>query len=187
VFLAVVDPGVGTARGAIVVKADGRGFVAPDNGLLSIVWQRARRRECARIAWRPARLTSSFHGRDLFAPVVAALATNRVPRGWLARKAEPSVILPDRDLGEVIYVDHYGNAVTGLRPAGRARILLVGRRKLPYARTFEEAKGAFWYENSMGLVEIAVPRASAARALRLKNGSPVAWQSARGPGSRGSR
>jgi S-adenosylmethionine hydrolase len=176
VFLAVVDPGVGTAREAIVVKVDGRSFVAPDNGLLSIVWQRARRRECARIAWRPARLTSSFHGRDLFAPVAAALATNRVPRGWLAQKAKPSVILPDRDLGEVIYIDHYGNAATGLRPAGRARILLVGRRKLPYARTFEEAQGAFWYENSMGLVEIALPRGSAARRMKLRIGCPVRWQ-----------
>jgi S-adenosylmethionine hydrolase len=54
----------------------------------------------------------------------------------------------------------------------------VGRRALPFARTFEEAAGPFWYQNSMGLVEIAAPRGNAARRLRLKIGSPVAWVSA---------
>jgi S-adenosylmethionine hydrolase len=187
VFLAVVDPGVGTARDAIVVKADGGSFVGPDNGLLSVVWQRARRRECARIAWRPERLTPSFHGRDLFAPVAAALATGRVPRGWLSPKRAPEVLLPDRDLGRIIYIDHYGNAATGLRPSGTNRIVRVGRRNLEYARTFDEAKGPFWYENSMGLAEIAVPRGSAARKLRLQVGTPVAWRDAKPPRSRGSR
>lgn len=187
VFLALVDPGVGTGRDAIVVKADGRSFVGPDNGLLSLVWQRARRRACARIVWRPERLTSSFHGRDLFAPVAAALATGRVPRGWLAPKRAPDVLLPGEDLGEVVYIDHYGNAATGLRASGRQRMLRVGRRNLEYARTFEDAKGPFWYENSMGLAEIAAPRRSAARKLRLKVGTPVAWRDARRRGSRGSR
>jgi S-adenosyl-L-methionine hydrolase (adenosine-forming) len=187
VFLAVVDPGVGTGRDAIVVKADGRSFVGPDNGLLSIVWQRARRRECLRIAWRPERLTSSFHGRDLFAPVAAALARKRVPYGWLVSKSRPAVLLPEGDLGRVIYVDHYGNAVTGLRPANRRATLLVGRRRLPYARTFEEATGPFWYENSMGLVEIALPSGSAARKLSLGIGSKASWRRPRAPRSRGSR
>lgn len=176
VFVAVVDPGVGGRRDAIVVKADGRSFVGPDNGLLSLVWQRARRRECARIAWRPERLSSSFHGRDLFAPVAAALAAKRLPRDWLARKEKPAILLPAGDLDQVIYIDHYGNAVTGLRPASTKSILGVGRRRLSYRPTFSEAKGPFWYENSMGLVEIAVPRGSAARKLRLKVGSPVAWR-----------
>ena len=183
VFLAVVDPGVGTARDAIVVEADRRSFVGPDNGLLSLVWQRARRRKCARIAWRPERLSSSFHGRDLFAPVAAALAAKRVPRGWLVSKKEPSVLLPDRELSQVIYIDHYGNVVTGLRPGDKSALLRVGRRSLPYARTFGDANGPFWYENSMGLVEIAHPQGSAARRLRLRIGSPVS----RAPGSRGSR
>jgi len=175
VFLAVVDPGVGTARDAIVVKADGRSFVGPDNGLLSLVWQRARRRRCWRIAWRPERLTSSFHGRDLFAPVAAALATKRVPRGWLSPKAAPGVILENADLPQIIYIDHYGNAVTGLRPMGENASLRAGGHTLRHARTFEQAKGPFWYENSMGLVEIAVPRGSAARRLKLKIGSRVSW------------
>jgi hypothetical protein len=175
--LAVVDPGVGGKRDAIVVEADGRAFVGPDNGLLSLVWQRARKRKCFRIAWRPARLTSSFHGRDLFAPVAAALAVKRVPRNWLAAKREPDVQLEDRDLPRIIYIDHYGNAVTGLRKCKTSWRLRARGRTVAYARTFEEAKGAFWHENSMGLVEIAAPRGSAAKRLHLRIGSPVAWVS----------
>jgi S-adenosylmethionine hydrolase len=171
----VVDPGVGGRRDAIVVRADGRTFVGPDNGLLSIVWQRARRRNCFRIAWRPERLSSSFHGRDLFAPLAAELARGRVPRGWLAARERPGVLLDARDLSRVIYVDHYGNAVTGLR-ASRISTkdkIRLGKQAVPYARTFEAARGLFWYSNSMGLVEIAASKGSAARSLRLRVGSPV--------------
>jgi S-adenosylmethionine hydrolase len=157
-----------------VTEIDGRHFVGPDNGLLSILWQRARRRKCRRIAWRPERLSSSFHGRDLFAPVAAALAMGRVPRGWLAAKARPDVLLPADDLPRVIYIDHYGNAVTGLRFTKGNTTLRVARRVVRYARTFEEARGPFWHENSIGLIEIAAPRSSAARELRLRLGTPVA-------------
>ncbi len=177
VFLAVVDPGVGGRRDAIVVEADGRRFVGPDNGLLSLVWQRARRRKCFRIAWRPARLTSSFHGRDLFAPVAAALAT-KLPRGWLFSKAHPEILLRDGELARVIYIDHYGNAFTGLRKFRKSWRLRAGGRTLSYARTFEDASGPFWYENSMRLAEIAAPRGSAAKLLRLRIGSRVSWLTA---------
>ena len=175
VFLAVIDPGVGGKRDAIVVEADGRRFVGPDNGLFSLVWHRGRQRRCWSIRWRPERLTSSFHGRDLFAPVAAALAT-KVLRRWLQPKRRPDVLLDDRDLARVIYIDHYGNACTGLRYHRRSWRLRARGRSLAHACTFEEAEGPFWYENSMGLIEIAAPKTSAARALRLKVGSPVAWQ-----------
>ena len=123
VFVAVIDPGVGGPRDAIVVQAEGRSFVGPDNGLLSVLWQRAKRRRCRRIVWRPDSLSSSFHGRDLFAPVAAALARGRAPAGWLAALRAPRVLLDAADLEQVIFVDHYGNAMTGLRaeklvPAG---------------------------------------------------------------------
>lgn len=144
--------------------------------MLSLPWRRRRQRHCWRIRWRPQRLTTSFHGRDLFAPVAAALAAKPVPRGWLERKNQPDTLLADRDLAAVIYIDRYGNAVTGLRRSRNGARLRVGGRSVGFAPTFEKAKGPFWYENSMGLVEIAAPRASAARLLRLKVGSPVAWQ-----------
>ncbi|HEY6820443.1 MAG TPA: SAM-dependent chlorinase/fluorinase [Burkholderiales bacterium] len=174
VFFAVVDPGVGGPRDAIAVRADGRTFVGPDNGLLSIVWQRARRRRCWRITWRPRKLSRSFHGRDLFAPVAAALA-KRVPRGWLAPKRRLDVDLPAEDLAQVMYIDHYGNAMTGLRAASvspNSEIRANGKT-LRRGNTFEAARAPFWYENSIGLVELAAPRASAARLLRLKVGSPI--------------
>ena len=172
--MAVVDPGVGGRRDSIVVQLNGQSFVGPDNGLLSVLWRRAHARKCWRIRWRPARLSRSFHGRDLFAPVAAALAT-RVPRGWLEPKKAPEVLLGAADLPRVIYIDHYGNAVTGLRSLKRSATLQAGGRSLRFASTFEEAAGPFWYENSIGLVEIAAPHASAALLLRLKIGGAVAW------------
>lgn len=175
VFLAIVDPGVGGARRAIVVEAEGRHFVGPDNGLMSVVWQRARRRRCHEVAWRPARLSASFHGRDLFAPVAAAIAVGRVPRGWLRKADAPAVRLPAEDCYQVVYIDHYGNAMTGVRASAvrRDAHLVVGRRRLPFARTFVEAKGPFWTENSLGLVEIAVPCDHAASRLGLRVGQRI--------------
>jgi hypothetical protein len=176
VFFAVIDPGVGGSREAIVVDADGRTFVGPDNGLLSVVWQRAARRRCRRIAWRPERLSDTFHGRDLFAPVAARLGAGRVPRGWLAPARAPAVLLDAGDYAAVIYIDHYGNAATGLRAAGvrRGAIVRTKGRSLRYARTFGDAgPQPFWHANSLGLVELAASRASAARRLGLKVGSPV--------------
>lgn len=177
VFLAVVDPGVGGPRDAIVVVADGRTFVGPDNGLLSVIWQRAQRRRLRRIAWHPSRLSETFHGRDLFAPVAARLAGRRLPRAWLAAKSAPDVLVDGNDLAAIIYIDHYGNAFTGLRAEGlpRSAVLRVAGRSLRYARTFQEAaqRRAFWHANSLGLVEIAANGASAARNLGLKVGSRV--------------
>ena len=176
-FLAVVDPGVGGDRRAIVVEADGRRFVGPDNGLFELVWRRATKRRVLTIDWRPDRLSTSFHGRDLFAPVAARLASGQgvalTPVDGLAAAARD---WPD-DLPEIVYIDHYGNAMTGLRaeaiPAG-AMVEIVGRR-LARLRTFSDAGegAAFWYENANGLVEIAVNRGRADRELGLTPGSPL--------------
>ena len=85
------------------------------------------------------------------------------------------MLLPPGDLAQVIYIDHYGNCMTGIRAMSisRSAQLHAGRRKLRFARTFVEARGPFWYENSLGLVEIAVPRRSAARRLRLRVGCEI--------------
>jgi S-adenosylmethionine hydrolase len=74
VFLCVVDPGVGSERPAIIVEADGRWYVGPGNGLFEILQRRAERTRCWEIDWKPERISASFHGRDLFAPVAATLA-----------------------------------------------------------------------------------------------------------------
>ncbi|MCS7101388.1 MAG: SAM-dependent chlorinase/fluorinase, partial [Burkholderiaceae bacterium] len=153
--------------------------VGPDNGLLSVVYQRAAPAQCARIAWRPPAASASFHGRDLFAPVAARLAAGTLPRDWLVAKARPDVLLDPAPLPRVIYVDHYGNCMTGIPARGierNARLAVAGR-EIAYARVFGEAApdAPFWYENSIGLVEIALPRGSAAATLAIGIGTPVAW------------
>lgn len=172
-FCCVVDPGVGGARAAVVLRADGRWFVAPDNGLLGVVEARAGNAGAYEILWRPKHLSATFHGRDLFAPVAAMLARGETP-DWrpLGRPLRPEG-WPD-DLARVVYVDHYGNVMTGLR-ADRVRRLAVGGRELSRRGTFSEAAPgtAFWYENANGLAEIAVNRGSAAATLDLTVGDAV--------------
>src|SRR5512132_1378562 len=115
VFLCVVDPGVGGTRPAIILEIDDRWYVGPGNGLFELVQRRAGKAQCFDITWKPERLSSSFHGRDLFAPVAAMLARGERPPG------EPRKNNGDRrpnwtdDLAEIVYVDHFGNAMTGLR------------------------------------------------------------------------
>ena len=90
VILAVVDPGVGSARAALAIEADQRWYVGPDNGLFEIVLRRARAAQCWRIDWRPAAISATFHGRDLFAPVAAGLAQGEPPPGRPGPAAIPS-------------------------------------------------------------------------------------------------
>jgi S-adenosyl-L-methionine hydrolase (adenosine-forming) len=177
VLLAVVDPGVGSARAPVIVEGEGRWYVGPDNGLFEIVARRAATVRTWEIQWRPAALSASFHGRDLFAPIAAQIARGERPShppraAGIGRHAG----WPD-DLPEVVYIDRYGNAMTGLRaamlPAG-ARLAVSGR-SLARARTFSDVPPgeAFWYENSNGLAEIAVNVGRAEDELRLAIGSAI--------------
>ncbi len=86
VILAVVDPGVGGPRGALVVEADGRWLVGPDNGLFELVLRRARAAAASRSPGGRSALSATFHGRDLFAPVAARLALGRRPPGGRPRR-----------------------------------------------------------------------------------------------------
>jgi S-adenosylmethionine hydrolase len=177
VFLCVVDPGVGSERDAVVVQADGQWFVGPDNGLLSVVAARAASTRTWRITWRPERLSASFHGRDVFAPVAGWISRGELDADKLSETSGLQVQLGAGDLAEVIYVDHYGNALTGLR-AGKlskhARFC-VANSEVAYARVYPEVPTghAFWYENSLGLVEIAVNGGSAAMQLEVCIGAPI--------------
>lgn len=178
VFLAVVDPGVGGERPAVVVEADGRWYVGPDNGLFELVIRRARIAQCWEIFWRPEAMSASFHGRDLFAPVAGQLARGEMPPppsrpGAIGRHPD----WPD-DLPEIVYLDRYGNAMTGLRAKllpSEARLAACGR-VLARAQTFSNVPPgeAFWYENSNGLAEIAVNTGRADTALGLDIGSTIA-------------
>lgn len=185
IFLCVVDPGVGGARRAALIEADGRWYVGPDNGLFNVIATRADELTWRDITWQPERLSNSFHGRDLFAPVAARIArgetvpsvavgpVQRVRPGWPA------------DLHRIVYVDHYGNLVTGIRAAGldKSARLATGGASICYARTFSEVTPgtAFWYENANGLVEIAVNQGRACDVLRFAVGDTIALSMAGEP------
>lgn len=178
IVLCVVDPRVGTFRDRpMVARIDGRWYVGPDNGLFNTLIKHAGSAECFEITWRPERVSASFHGRDLYAPVAGMLAGGQPPPG-------PAVALPDLsswpdDLSRIIYIDHFGNAMTGLRAAvvPHDAALHVRGHAIRRARTFAAvAVGeAMWYENANGLVEIAVNRGRAEQVLDLRVGESVAW------------
>ncbi len=181
VVLSIVDPGVGTSREAIVMRADDRWFVGPENGLMAIVARCAQRCDLWRIRWRPQQLSASFHGRDLFAPVAAELG-----RGVLSAAAERlaaadvnSVLRPawPDDHAAIISFDHYGNAVTGLRASAvksGASLKCAGHTITPAEIFGSVPRGTpFWYVNSSGLVEIAANQASVQQVLGLEQGALV--------------
>lgn len=178
VFLCVVDPGVGTDRAPLVIEASGRRFVGPDNGLFEMILRRVPGARAWTISWRPERLSHSFHGRDLFAPVAAALATGAaVPAPGLVETSPGDLLRPDwpDDLAEVVYVDVFGNAMTGLRAQAvdRQAVLVAGGRRIVRAETFGAVSPgeALWYVNSNGLVEVAVNGGRADAVLGLSVGS----------------
>lgn len=176
-LVAVVDPGVGTARRPLALEADGRWLTGPDNGLLSVVAGRAVEARWWRIAWRPEALSASFHGRDLFAPVAARLLAGEAPSRLLAPLDAPPQTLPEGagDRPRVIAIDAFGNLITGLRAPRHAGTLALEGRPLPRVTTFGEVPvGApLVYANSLGLLEIAVNQGRAAETLGLAVGDLV--------------
>jgi S-adenosylmethionine hydrolase len=177
VILAVVDPGVGTSRKPVVLRARDCYFVGPDNGLLSVVAARSSDTAVWEIVWQPETLSRSFHGRDLFAPIAARLALGIFPSDALRPLAALEVRLGEADLARIVYIDHYGNAITGLRgdALARAALLAIHAHEVPHAEVFAGAPAGkvFWYVNSLGLAEIACNRGSAAMALGLAVGDSV--------------
>lgn len=176
-LLCVVDPGVGSERAGLLVRADGHWLIGPDNGLLARVACRADDGAAWRIGWQPERMSASFHGRDWFAPAAARLI--------LGEDLEPMPLelagmvgadWPD-ECATIVYVDHFGNLMTGVRAAGVAveAVLRVRGQPLPRARTFCEVEPgqAFWYENALGLIEIAVNQGRADRQLALGVGDTI--------------
>jgi len=178
IFLCVVDPGVGTGqRKPSVIEVDGQFFVGPDNGLFDVVARYSNNAIVSEILWRPDCLSSTFHGRDLFAPVAAHLSLGGCPKGYLGNSASFLTDSVAEELFELVYIDDYGNAMTGIRASSilSSVILRVHGYELSYATTFAVVpKGEmFWYENSVGLVELAVNCGNAAEKLGLNIGDNI--------------
>ena len=179
IFLCVVDPGVGSARPGVTVRIDGRWFVGPNEGLFALLARRAEVVECWQLPVSDA-AAPSFHGRDVFAPEVARLARGLEPGGT----AIEAVTLerpewPD-DLAQIVYIDRFGNAMSGLRSSTVAAeaVIAVNGHTLKSGRTFADNQPgtAFWYENSNGLIELAVNQGRADELLGLTIGSPLERQ-----------
>ena len=157
-----------------MIQADGRWFIGPDNGLFNVVEKQANEVQRYEILWQPEQLSSSFHGRDLFAPVAAMLSQWDMPENRILENRE---VTAADDFYQVIYLDHYGNAMTGIQAGtlSEQNKLVVEGEALNYAQTFSlVSKGqAFWYVNSNGLVEIAVNQGSAMEQLSLQVGTAV--------------
>jgi S-adenosylmethionine hydrolase len=193
VFLAVVDPGVGSPRRPLAVQAGGRLFVAPDNGLLTCVLVAhgdARAHVIANPALARREVSPVFHGRDLFGPAAAHLA-----RGLPIAEVGPLVSdlvrleLPVRRTrdgwqGEVLHADRFGNLTTTLRDVdlaalgtpgpGRLEVLVAGR-VLPFVRTYSDVPEGepCALVGSGGRLELAVNRGRADLLLAARRGEVV--------------
>lgn len=180
VILVVVDPGVGGVRPHAVVRADDRFYVGPDNGIFDVLVQQASQYSKFHIDWpRPA--SNTFHGRDVYAPIAGLIHQSGNLNDLKYNVAAPRSVQLAADLAEIIYIDSFGNAITGLRSSmlGRNDRLSVDDHDLPQAVTFGDVPvgECFWYENANGLVEIAANQASAAETLALKIGDEVSINS----------
>ena len=189
IHLAVVDPGVGTARRALcVVDPEGRRFVGPDNGLLTpFLGPGARAFAIAEGGLVPAPRFATFHGRDLFAPAAIALARGEEPAALgpavddPVRLAWPRAEVSAEEIrGETLAADPFGNVVTSIRagdlPAGSAVVRAeVGGRVARWVRTFGEGRPGelLALVGSGGRVELAVREESAAALLGRTRGLDV--------------
>lgn len=194
VHVAVVDPGVGSSRPILALEARGQRFLAPDNGLLpdSLVESpgaRLHRLDLDRLALPPLALpapSATFHGRDIFAPVAAALASGTVELTALGEpsRAHPCLLpAPARDAeaihGQVVTVDRFGNLITNLGrdliEAQRPRHVLLGERAIRIARTYAEARPGELLAliNAFDVIEVARRDGSAEAHLGLGRGTSV--------------
>ncbi len=214
IHLVVVDPGVGTTRQGLALRVDGMFYIAPDNGILSLV-TRGRPVEAAVSLDNPTfyrlgeDVSLTFHGRDIFAPAAAHLAAG-VPLAELGSPVTEWVTLPFPSpylrsphelVGEVLYLDHFGNAISNLgvlrwgeqsldfAPPGDAEGLpprlsrdaaIVCRgHSLGLSRTYGDVRSGtpLALIGSGGFLEIAVRDGSAGDDLGIRSGDQVVWKS----------
>ena len=208
VHLVVVDPGVGTARKAIATRTSWGTLVGPDNGVFSYLWAAnppEKTVELANAVYQQKPVSTTFHGRDIFAPAAAYLARG-VPLAEFGPPVESLIQLPTPSLelgngkisGRIIYLDHFGNAITSLGrltwegkylhlkaafgpeeiallPADKLRVV-VGEEKLTQLhRTYGNLKPStpLALVGSAGMLEIAVADGNAAQQLSLNVGDKV--------------
>lgn len=189
VHVAVVDPGVGSARRILALEARGHLFLAPDNGLLAdgllaSPGARVHEVDVARLALPTP--SATFHGRDVFAPVAAGLASGALDLTALGPPATPRPCALERPthtdeaiVGAVVTVDRFGNLITNLGQdllaSESARYVLLGERPVPIVRTYSDADPGelLALVNAFDVIEVARRDGNAEAYLGLGRGTPV--------------
>lgn len=197
IFVAVVDPGVGSDRKSIVIKSNnGKLFVGPDNGLMVPAAKGAGIAEVREITnralMRPGDISSTFHARDVFGPVAGNLAAGAsfesvgpIVSDIVELPQQEAVAGEGRAVGRVLHADEYGNLITnipisdvetiGLKIGSTAR-LRIGEKDIiaKYVHTYSDVEtGAPLFLNNRGFVEAAINRGNLAREVDAANGSSV--------------
>lgn len=194
IHVAVVDPGVGSNRRAILIEAHGQFFVGPDNGIFSYVCDEMKPRifHLNNPKYFRQPVSDTFNGRDIFAPVAAALARGIVPKR-LGVQVDEYVRLPSLKpetsqsgviTGRVIHIDHFGNCVTNITQRELTdkmtndgfRVTIQGRQVDTLRRFYaEETRGnqVFCIWGSAGFLEVAAKNQSVAKLLKAKRGDSV--------------
>ena len=182
IHVAVVDPGVGSERRSIIVSAGNHLFVGPDNGIFTYIYDRdpsfdAYHITATRYFRRP--VSATFHGRDIFAPVAAALSNGVDPSSLGPRISDP-VRLSIPAGPQIIHIDRFGNLITNITRdqfTEGSRLSVNGRVISAFRNFFGENVGetdepfAIW--GSTGFLEIAINGGSAAEILRVKRGDQI--------------
>ncbi|MGV6817207.1 MAG: SAM hydrolase/SAM-dependent halogenase family protein [Thiotrichales bacterium] len=175
ICVGVVDPGVGSSRVPVLITAGENIYIGPNNGLFSHVTAE-KDIEIFELE-EPRNISVSFHGRDLFANVAARyslgleIKKKRIPY-------EVAQQLNQNDyLERIIYQDRFGNLMTGVKKGAlrKSALLKLGGLTIKHARVFSDVPEGelFWYENSVGLVEIEANKASAAVIANVRVGSEI--------------
>jgi len=196
VHLAVVDPGVGSARRAVAVQTGRATFVAPDNGVLTLALAHDPPRLAVTLTnpdYHLPQVSATFHGRDVFAPAAAHLACGTDPRDLgeqipVSRLVRLPSLEPRRRpdgtwQGEVLHIDRFGNLVTnvqGTMPNTQCTVEIAGQCITNLSQTFADVASGdlLAYVGSSGYLEIAVREGSAAAHLGVDVGAPIevrAW------------
>jgi len=192
IHVVVVDPGVGSTRRPIIVSAGKQFFVGPDNGVFTYIYDREAKHRTYHVNKKKyfrQPTSTTFHGRDIFAPVAAALSTGVKPQAFgpsitdavrLENSLRPVVQTHGRIEGRVIHIDRFGNCITNLTRdviKGAPEMLLIKEKQIrSFREFFSDASAAnelFAIWGSAGFLEIAINRGSAALTLGVKRGEPV--------------
>ena len=193
IHLSVVDPGVGGARKALLLVTQNYFFVGPDNGLFTLVAQREKVKQVMALTQKKyflSKISSTFHGRDIFAPVAARLSLGIKPNvfGYEVSSLKrlqfgKPVIKEGKLLGEILHIDTFGNLVTNidegtlLRFTKNRSVIIRAKGEIIHGLKkgyWESKKGepmALW--GSGGFLEIAIREGNAQKMLRVKRGYPI--------------